>query len=418
MMSMNSLEGSRRLALTTRLILAAGLTILTGPGNRPAFGQSGGAQEVAPTQEQLLQLVAPIALYPDALVAQILAGSTYPTQIVEAARFLKSNPKMSGDALVNAVNQQSWDPSVKALTQFPSVLDNMNQNLSWTSALGDAYYNVPQEVLNAVQELRWRAQQAGTLKSTSQQTVTADNSTQTIIIQPAQPTVVYVPTYNPATVYGAPVATYPGYTSGEMLATAALSFGVGMLVGAAVSNSSWGWNSWNCNWHGGNVVYNNNVFVSRSNVFAGSRGYWAGYRNVNYNRPPQWAGNAGRGPGWNAGQLNRPSTLPANVNRPAVNRPAVNRPAVNRPGGQQIASKGTAQTRLPSSARKQGFQNYRGFDKTANRGAGAFGGFEPGGSARLAANRGRTSLGGAGRGFQGGGRRAGGLQGGRGGRRR
>jgi len=92
-------------------------------------------------------------------------------------------------------------------------------------------------------------------------------------------------------VYGAPVATYPGYTSGEMLATAALSFGVGMLVGAAVSNSSWGWNSWNCNWHGGNVAHNNNVFVCRSNVFAGGRGYWGGYRNVNYNRPPGWAGN-------------------------------------------------------------------------------------------------------------------------------
>src|SRR5581483_1149282 len=172
MMLMKSLEGSRRLALTTRLILAAGLTILTGLGNRPVFGQSDGAQEVAPTQDQLLQLVAPIALYPDALVAQILAASTYPTQIVEAARFLKNNPKISGDALVSAVNQQSWDPSVKALTQFPSVLDNMNQNLSWTSALGDAYYNVPQEVLSAIQELRRRAQQAGTLKTTPQQTVT------------------------------------------------------------------------------------------------------------------------------------------------------------------------------------------------------------------------------------------------------
>lgn len=400
--------------------------MLAGFGNSPAFGQRDGAQEVGPTQDQLLQLVAPIALYPDALVAQILAAATYPTQIVEAARFLTSNPKLTGDALVNAVNQQSWDPSVKALTQFPSVLNNMNQNLSWTSALGDAYYNVPQDVFKAVQELRQRAQQAGTLKTTPQQTVTTDSSTQTIIIQPAQPTVVYVPTYNPTAVYGAPVATYPGYTSGEMMATAMLSFGVGMLVGAAVSNSSWGWNSWNCNWHGGNVYYNNNVFVSRSNVFAGSRGYWGGYRNVNYNRPPGWnAGNAARGQAWNAGGLNRPSTLPANanrsaVNRPAANRPPVNQPAVNRSGGQQIASKGTAHNRVPSTspARSgQGFQNFRGFDQSASRGSGAFGGFEPGGNARMAANRGRNSLGnGAGRGFQGGGRGAGGFQGG--GRRR
>src|SRR5262249_34992073 len=142
-----------------------------------AFAQSEGGAEVGPTHDQLLQLVAPIALYPDALVAQILAGATYPTQIVEAARLVKSNAGLKADALADAVNQQSWDPSVKALTQFPSVLDNMNQNLSWTSSLGDAYYNAPQEVLGAIQELRQRAQEAGTLKTTSQQTVTTDSAT-------------------------------------------------------------------------------------------------------------------------------------------------------------------------------------------------------------------------------------------------
>src|SRR5580692_995969 len=110
------------------------------------------------SEDELLQLVAPIALYPDALVAQILAGATYPTQVVEAARFIKQNSNLTGDALVNAVNQQSWDPSVKALTQFPSVLANMNDNLSWTSALGDAYYNQQQAVMDAIQVLRQRAQ--------------------------------------------------------------------------------------------------------------------------------------------------------------------------------------------------------------------------------------------------------------------
>jgi len=132
----------------------------------------GNAQSSAPSQQDLEQLVAPIALYPDALVAQILAGSTYPTQIVEADRWLHQNSNLKGDQLLAAVDKQPWDPSVKALTQFPSVLDNMSQNLSWTSSLGDAYFNVPQDVMNAVQSMRAKAQAAGNLKSTPQQTVT------------------------------------------------------------------------------------------------------------------------------------------------------------------------------------------------------------------------------------------------------
>jgi hypothetical protein len=419
------------------VFLLAMLVALTGAGNWTALAQSDGSEEVGPTHDELLQLLAPIALYPDALVAQILAGATYPTQIVEAARFVENNPNLSGNALVDAVNQQSWDPSVKALTQFPSVLDNMNQNLSWTSSLGDAYYNAPEEVFNAIQELRERAQAAGTLKTTSQQIVTTDSATQTIVIQPAQPTVVYVPAYNPTMVYGAPVATYPGYTSGEVLATAAISFGVGMLVGAAISNSYWGWNSWGCNWHSGNVVYQNNIFVSRSNVFAGGRGYWGGYRNPNYYRPGG-NGNLNR-PGWNGG-YNRPSTLPANANRPVnVNRPVninnvnrsnnanqinANRSNVNRTNNQQIASRKPVKS-FPSPSGKgsnQNSQNFRGFGQPggANRGAGAFGGFDAGGNARMAGNRGRSSLGGGdfgkgGGGFGAGPAGGGGLRGGRGG---
>ena len=224
-----SLVGILALALA---IAADGLVGITALAQSDTGGGDSGSQD------QLLQLVAPIALYPDALVAQILAGATYPTQVVEAARFLNDNPNLTGDALVNAVNQQSWDPSIKALTQFPSVLNNMNQNLSWTSALGDAYYNDQQNVMAAIQELRQRAYEAGTLKTTAQQTVTTDSSTQTIIIAPAQPTVVYVPAYNPSIVYGAPVETYPGYSTGAMLATAAVSFGVGML-GLGIRHQRW-----------------------------------------------------------------------------------------------------------------------------------------------------------------------------------
>ncbi len=122
--------------------------------------------------EELEQLVAPIALYPDALVAQILAAATYPTQIVEADRWLQQHPDLKGDALAKAVDAQSWDPGVKALTQFPGLLGMMDKNLSWTSSLGEAYVNGQQNVLDAVQVMRQRAQQAGNLKSTPQESVT------------------------------------------------------------------------------------------------------------------------------------------------------------------------------------------------------------------------------------------------------
>ena len=111
--------------------------------------------------------MAPIALYPDALVAQILAGSTYPTQIVEADRWMQQNSSLKGEDLAKAVDPQPWDESVKALTQFPSVLDNMSKNLSWTSALGDAYFNQQQDVMKAVQELRRKAKDAGNLENHS-----------------------------------------------------------------------------------------------------------------------------------------------------------------------------------------------------------------------------------------------------------
>src|SRR5712692_8794198 len=134
------------------------------------------------TPEQLQQLVAPIALYPDSLVAQILVASTFPEQVVEADRWVQSHPDLKGDDLAKAVDQEPWDPSVKALAAFPSVLGNMDKNLSWASSLGDAYYNQEQDVMDAVQVMRQRAQEAGNLKTTEQQTVTSQDST--IIIEP------------------------------------------------------------------------------------------------------------------------------------------------------------------------------------------------------------------------------------------
>jgi Protein of unknown function (DUF3300) len=221
-------------------------------------------QPVQVTAEQAQQLVAPIALYPDELVAQILAASTYPTEIVEAERWLQQNSSLKGTQLASEVDKQSWDPSVKALTQFPSVLANMDKNLSWTSALGDAYFNNQQDVLNAVQVMRERAQAAGTLKTTPQQNVTTQG--QTIIIEPANPQVVYVPQYDPWIVYGAPLAVYPGYIPGPWVAAPIISFGIGFPIGWGFG-WGWGWPAWGCNWGGGFVVFNHARFISRSHTF-------------------------------------------------------------------------------------------------------------------------------------------------------
>jgi hypothetical protein len=271
-------------------------------------GQQAPATTAAkPTSDELYQLVAPIALFPDNLVAQVLAASTYPDQVTAANAWVKQNSSLKGDQLMQAVDKQPWDVSVKGLTQFADVLNQMATNLSWTSALGDAYFNIPQDVMNAVQVMRQRAQQAGNLKSNSQQNVSVENQgpaaapaaapsaapqptivqapPQTIIIQPAQPQVVYVPTYNPTVVYGAPVPAYPGYSSADMAAASVISFGLGIAIGAAISNNSccgWGWNSWGCGWHNSTVVYNRNVYVSNSNTFVNRNNYY-NRNNVNVN---------------------------------------------------------------------------------------------------------------------------------------
>jgi hypothetical protein len=183
------------------------------------------------TPQQLQQLVAPIALYPDSLVAQILAASTFPEQVVEANRWVQSHPDLKGEALAQSVDQMPWDPSVKALVAFPSVLGNMDKNLSWTSSLGDAYYNQEQGIMDAVQVLRRGAQKAGNLNSTEQQTVIAEGSD--IQIEPVSPEIVYVPAYDPWNVYGDPIVAWPGWYPypGIWYDGPALFFGVGFGIG-------------------------------------------------------------------------------------------------------------------------------------------------------------------------------------------
>jgi len=232
------------------------------------------------TAAELQGLVAPIALYPDALVAQILSAATFPDQVAVADNWLQQNKSLTGSALANAVNGQSWDPSVKALTQFPSVLNQMAQSLAWTSQLGEAYHNQQADVMAAVQTLRAQAKAAGNLKSGSQITV-VQQSPQTIVIQPTNPQIVYVPTYNPAIVYGTPYVT-PGYSTGALVATGLLSFGAGIAVGAMMSGGccGWGWSSWNCNWHGGGVYYHGGAYYGNA---AWHGGYYGNYNNAYHN---------------------------------------------------------------------------------------------------------------------------------------
>jgi len=160
--------------------------------------------------EQLEQLVAPIALYPDTLVAQVLAAATYPDQVVDADHWRQAQGNAGPDQIAGGANTQTWDPSLKALTAFPQVLAEMDQNIRWTIALGNAYYNQPQDVLDVIQMMRQRAQAAGNLQSTPQESMSYDQGY--IQLAPVNPQMVYLPTYNPWTAYGEPIQPYRGFS--------------------------------------------------------------------------------------------------------------------------------------------------------------------------------------------------------------
>ncbi|MGB7137567.1 MAG: DUF3300 domain-containing protein [Acidobacteriaceae bacterium] len=224
-------------------------------------------QGLAP--DQLDQLVAPIALYPDALLAQILAASTFPTQIEEADRWRQQQGDAPPQAIANQANAAPWDPSVKALTAFPQVLDNLARNLSWTTELGNAYYNQPQDVFDAVQDLRQRAQAAGNLQNTPQETVSDDQGY--IGLAPANPQVVYVPAYNPWTAYGEPIAPWPGFSLidavGSIIGDIGLHFGPGLVM-SAFMNMPWGWMGWGLSWLGHCLFYDRGGWYPHSRELA------------------------------------------------------------------------------------------------------------------------------------------------------
>lgn len=257
-------------ALICTAVLAPDLSLLTPPLVM--------AQEEAPASalpaDQLDSLVAPIALYPDQLLSQVLVASTYPLEIVQLQQWLEKNKTLKDKALADAAQKQDWDPSVQALAPLPDVAKYLSENIKWTTDLGNAFLAQQNDLMDAVQRMRKKAQEKGNLKSTEQQKVetkTIENK-QVIVVQQASPEVVYVPSYNPTVVYGAPAYPYPPVTyppPGYYAAGMAISFGIGVAMGAAWGGG-WGWNT---GWGG-----NNNVYINNSNNFVNNSN-----RNVNRN---------------------------------------------------------------------------------------------------------------------------------------
>lgn len=254
-------------------------------GPYPGDPQAGYGQPQQAAQpfaaDQLEQLVAPIALYPDGLVAQILAAATYPAQVVAADNWVRSQGYASPDQIANGASAQAnWDPSIKALTAFPGVLDLMNHDLRWTTDLGNAYYNQPQDVLQSIQVLRQRAQAAGNLQSTPQEQVSYSQGY--VQIAPVNPAVVYVPMYNPWYAYGQPISPYPGFSLFGALAafanSGAVRFGMGMAMGAFL-HTPFGWAGWALNWLASSIFFHQSPYSSHSTSVA----HWGGYGTRNGN---------------------------------------------------------------------------------------------------------------------------------------
>jgi hypothetical protein len=372
-----------------------------GPALAPAGPLNPDTATAQQTPDELDQLVAPIALYPDALVAQVLAGSTHPTEIVEADRWMQANTNLKGQDLAQQVDQMPWDPSVKALAQFPSVLANMDKNLSWTSSLGEAYTNQEQDVMSAVQTMRQRAQSSGNLSSNTQQTVTSQGTT--IVIQPANPQVIYVPAYNPWVIYGGPVVAYPGWlpVPGVWWGGPSVSFGIGFGVGYW-GGFGWGWNHWGYNWSNSTVIYNRNVYINRSNTFINNTTN-INNRTIN-NRT------------FNNTTNNRTFNNNTNFNGRDGYRPSgTNNGFADNHGEFQRGSTGFGATRdsnfnsnrlgsSNSNFNRGGFQQrgWGGNSMSENRGmrSSSFSGFNQGGMSRGFSNRGFSSFRGGGGGFR------------------
>ena len=393
--------------------------------------------------EQIDSLVAPIALYPDALLAQTLAASTYPLEVMQLDQWMAKNTNLKDKALADAVAKQPWDPSVQSMAAFPDVVKRMAENIQWMTEIGNAFLEQQKDVMDSVQRMRAKAQGTGNLKTggeTKVETKTSQGGQQVVVIEQTNPQEVYVPSYDPAVVYGAAPAeapyypyTYPGYQPGR-----ALAWGTAIAVGGAWANDNWG----NCNWDDGDVTinnnntYNKNSNVNKGNANKGNGNGWQHNPQHRGNAPyankqtankyggtargetrPSGAGAAGAG-------ATRPSSGGANANaRPGGSGAGTkNVDAGNRPGGGSGAGKaggGAAGGAGGAKAAKSGGGGNKVGNHSVSSGSNgnAFGGpGSNGSSAKAASNRGGSSMKGGGSGPKGGGgAKAGGGGGGRGG---
>ncbi len=376
-------------------------------------------------QEELDQLLAPIALYPDSLLAQIFMASTYPLEVVQAGRWVEQNESLTGDALTAALEQQNWDPSVKSLVNFPQVLQMMNDKIDWTQKLGDAFLAQQKDVMDTAQSLREKAKAEGNLETNQEQKVIVEKETQTIIIEPSNPQIVYVPTYNPTVVYGRwwypaypPYYYYPpGYVAGAAL----FSFGVGVAVGAA-----WGYAWGRCHWGRGNVNININrntnintkidrsKYANKVSAGEGGRGSWK--HNPEHRKGVSYRDQS------TAKKFDRGASGQAQSREAFRGRAEAGRQDLARGGADQFRDRSAGgrkdfQSRSDTGSLDRGKAQQRkstgGFERTETRqraDKSAFGGYERGSKTRESSHRGRESMsssrtrGGSG-GSRGGGRR-------------
>jgi hypothetical protein len=364
------LAASMAPAVSTRAIAQDAVEAAADESTATVTADAEAAEPTAPgfSQEELDQMLAPIALYPDSLLIQLMMSSTYPLEIVAADRWRKKNPSLEGDALDKALESEDWDPSVKAMTIFPDLLGRMSENLDWTQDLGDAFLGQQPQVLDTIQALRKQAYDAGNLKTGEQQTVIVEKETQVIQIEPAQPQTVYVPQYNSAAVYGQPPPStqyYPTantYSGTDMLMTGALSFGAGLLIG----NLIWDDDS-DCDWddhyvyggRGGHNKVNINVDgdVNIGNQIGSNNRPGLGNRPGGGNRQP-WQHNPTHRRGVNYRDTKTRQTFASAPGaRPSLDRKAAlgyNRETLGSGGGTAklgggLAGKGSAPSKIGSA---------------------------------------------------------------------
>jgi hypothetical protein len=390
----------------------------------PTPGTAAPQQAAKLSADQLESLVAPIALYPDPLLAQMLIASTYPLDVIAAQQWLDKNKGLSGDALEKAVEKQSWDPSVQGLVSIPDALKRLSENIQWTSDLGDAFLAQQGDVMDAVQDLRKKAKEGGKLESTEQQKVEVKvvETKQVIEIQPTSPEVVYVPSYSPSVIWGPPLyypyppIYYPPYYGGAWL-----GFGVGIAVGIGIAG---GW-CCGCGWGGGG----NNININNNNNYVNHRNNQNG---VNRSGNSNWSHNAqqrGGAPYKDRATANKYGGGARGDSAQSRRSQAQTRQASNRSSGNFDRSRSGAGAGAGGGAGN--FDRSRGGSGSSsrvgsrdvapsNRGSSAFGGSQSGDRARSSSSRGSSSMsssrGGGGMSRGGGGMSRGG--GGGGGRRR